>query len=69
MTRSTATRAMLSGRAVHTLTPDNTRTLCRRSAAGMLNLTRLDVWTRIGMEASSAGPCMRCLHAEYPHEV
>lgn len=68
MVASNLTRAMRSGNAVHTLAAGDMMTLCRRPAAGMLNLTSLDPWARVGMEASSTGPCMRCLHAAYPSE-
>ena len=59
-----------AGRAVHTVVTipgasslGLARTLCGRPAAGMHPLPA-DLWSRVGIEASSSGPCMRCLNRE-----
>jgi hypothetical protein len=36
------------------------RTLCGRDAAGMLTLSDMGTWERIGWDVASKGPCMRC---------
>lgn len=44
--------------AVHTVRAG--RTLCGRLSDGMLTLTGMDGWARMGWSAASSGPCQRC---------
>lgn len=58
-----ARKVYYPGKAIHTVSEHTGRTLCNRSVIGLSFLSD-NGWTRIGQEAASNGPCMRCLNVE-----
>lgn len=58
-----ARKVYYPGRVVHTVSEHTGRTLCNRGVIGLSPLPT-DPWARVGAEAASNGPCMRCLSVE-----
>jgi len=56
-------RMYAPGRVIHTVTVATGRALCARGSEGLHRMPA-DPWARVGAEAGTSGPCMRCLTAE-----
>ena len=57
----TNVRLYAPGRVIHRATSaEATVTLCRRPTTGLHTLPT-DPWARVGAEAGTMGPCLRCL--------